>query len=255
MRDGLRSAGGAIASTAAMKRSHVCTVSMNSDVGAPVCNALPHLEMMGVPRRLLHKTVGLQPVSETPLFRRRPRALTERAATACRTLSAAGDGWSRGGLPALARRKRQTAELTRNGRGTRRHCDESDDFSSQKLHVLQDAAGGPVARCGSAPCRRPNASRGDSFIEYENLKVGPVQRLLWRQTGPRTYSAVTDAFISSAGGTLFPPAPRIFVTRFYVLYLWYCFVDDLCRSIDVKLVMRVPPQPAVDPGRATAAGQ
>ena len=36
---------------------------------------------------------------------------------------------------------------------------------------------------------------------------------IWRQTGQRTYSAVTDAFILFSGGP-FPPAPRRSVTRF-----------------------------------------
>jgi hypothetical protein len=76
---------------------------------------------------------------------------------------------------------------------------------------------------------------------------------IWRQTGQRTYSAVTDAFILFSGGP-FPAGTQEIRHSIHVSADGNRFVDDASvHYFDVNDVP-VPPQAPLIPGCATAAG-
>ena len=77
---------------------------------------------------------------------------------------------------------------------------------------------------------------------------------IWRQTGQRTYSAVTDAFILFSGGP-FPAGTQEIRHSIHVSADGNRFIDDASvHYFDVNDVP-IPPQAPLIPGCATAAGQ
>jgi len=77
---------------------------------------------------------------------------------------------------------------------------------------------------------------------------------VWRQTGQRTYSAVTDAFILFSGGP-FPAGTQKIRHSIHVSADGNRFNDDASVNyFDVDDVPISPPAPLI-PGCATAAGQ
>jgi hypothetical protein len=77
---------------------------------------------------------------------------------------------------------------------------------------------------------------------------------VWRQTGHRTYSAVTDAFILFGGG-LFPAGTQEIRHSIQVSVDGSRFIDDASVNYFDVNDDPVPPQAPLIPGCATAAGQ
>ena len=144
--------------------------------------------------------------------------------------------------------------------GTATPLYESGHFSVRKLQGFYKTP--PEGRWhdadGSAPCRRTEREQRRSIdeIEYEVREPGQYSASfgVWRQTGPRTYSAVTDAFILFSGGP-FPAGTQEIRHSIHVSADGSRFVDDASvHYFDVNDAP-VPPQPPLIPGCATAAGQ
>jgi len=77
---------------------------------------------------------------------------------------------------------------------------------------------------------------------------------VWRQTGQRAYSAVTDAFILFSGGP-FPAGTQEIRHSIHVSADGNRFIDDASVNyFDINDVP-IPPQAPLIPGCATAAGQ
>ena len=77
---------------------------------------------------------------------------------------------------------------------------------------------------------------------------------IWRETGQRTYSAVTDAFILFSGGP-FPAGTQEIRHSIRVSADGNRFVDDASVHYFDVTDVPVPPQAPLIPGCATAAGQ
>ena len=76
----------------------------------------------------------------------------------------------------------------------------------------------------------------------------------WRETGQRTYTAVTDAFILFSGGP-FPAGTQKIRHSIHVSADGNRFTDDASLDyVDLNDVP-IPPQAPLIPGCATAAGQ
>jgi hypothetical protein len=77
---------------------------------------------------------------------------------------------------------------------------------------------------------------------------------IWRQTGPRTYSAVTDAFILFSGGP-FPAGTQEIHHSIHMSADGNRFLDDASVNYFDANDVPIPPQAPLIPGCATAAGQ